>query len=78
MCIRDRLKNCSLENIEYPNNYAIPVLHQTKILINDGEYNQIYDYKKGQLVAGIKLEVTKDVYKRQSFSSSNCKTSKNR
>ena len=44
---------------EYPNNYAIPVLHQTKILINDGEYNQIYDYKKGQLVAGIKLEVTK-------------------
>lgn len=55
----EQLKNCSLENIEYPNNYAIPVLHQTKILINDGEYNQIYDYKKGQLVAGIKLEVTK-------------------
>lgn len=55
----EQLKNCSLENIEYPNNYAIPVLYQTKILINDGEYNQIYDYKKGQLVAGIKLEVTK-------------------
>ena len=32
----EQLKNCSLENIEYPNNYAIPVLHQTKILINDG------------------------------------------
>lgn len=55
----EQLKSCSLENIESSNNYAIPVLHQTKILINDGEYNQIYDYKKEQLVAGIKLDVTK-------------------
>lgn len=54
-----QLKNWDLEGIEYLNNSAIPVLQQTKILINDGEYNQIYDYKKGTLIAGLDLDVTK-------------------
>lgn len=54
-----QLKNWDLEGMEYLNNSAIPVLQQTKILINDGECNQIYDYKKGSLIAGLELDVTK-------------------
>lgn len=51
------LKMCSLDNFNLYDFIVIPVQGQSKIIVKDSAYNQIYDYKNEVLVAGCQLDV---------------------